>query len=337
MNSKEKDIYKRFIPINHNTIQDKETKEIYDRTFLNEKLNKQYDFTFDEYSPHYVKIEWNLEVLNDEQKLAENYPFLYKVIKRRLHFLTTFIDDSREKIISRLARKDGSYYFFVSSRYLASQHFSSYNTWNRNILIFCTLGLLSKVKTKNRMVNRRSKREQKALAKKMSVDNYEKLEPINNYIVPIYDSSLLEEANRRAEVMVNNNFKANGFSKFFIIKTFGQEFANSIFLDERYISEHSQYVQTQIEQFILNDIQRHRYTTKDRILRYVRINFSSLQPWEYGFNKQKQNKKAILGREFDRSINEIKQKYDLSYKRANKDLKMKFELDGYRTIIYKNE
>jgi hypothetical protein len=112
----------------------------------------------------------------------------------------------------------------------------------------------------------------------------------------------LTESNRRAKVLIDNNsFRANGFSKFFLIKVFGQEFADSVFHEERYISEYSQYVQTLIQKFILIDVARHGYTTKDKILRYVHI-------WEYGFNKEKQNKKAILSREFDRSISEIKEK-----------------------------
>jgi len=337
LSSNERDVYKKFIPIDNTTIKDKETGDVYERTFLNDQLNAKYNFTFTEYSPHYVKIEWNLEQLNNEEQLEEKYPFLQRLIKRRLHFLTTLIEHSKEKIVSRLARKEGHYYFFASSRYLASKYFSKYNTWNRNISIFCTLGLLNKVKTDNRMTERRATRETKALAKKMNIDNHEKLSPINFYTIPIYNGELLTEANRRAKVLIDNNFKANGFSKFFLIKVFGQEFADTVFHDERYISEYSHYVQTQIEKFILNDIKRHGYTTKDRILRYVQINYSHMQPWEYGFNnKEKQNKKAILSREFDRSVSEIKEKYGLGYKKANKELKEKFKLDSSKTIIYQD-
>ncbi|KAB2384062.1 hypothetical protein [Bacillus toyonensis] len=333
MSSNENEVYKQFIPIDNETIKDKATGDVYKRTFLNDALNIKYNYTFTEHSPHYVKIEWNLEQLNHEEQLEKEYPFLHRMIKRRLHFLTTLIEYSKEKIISRLSRKEGNYYFFASSRYLATKYFSSYNTWNRNISIFCTLGLLNKVKTDNRMTERKTTRETKALAKRMNID-HEKLSPINFYTIPIYNDELLTEANRKAKVLLDNNFRANGFSKFFLIKVFGQEFADTIFHDERYISEYSHYVQTQIENFILNDIKRHGYTTKDRILRYVQVNYSKMQPWEYGFKKEIQNKKAILSREFDRSISEIKDKYNLEYKKANKELKEKFKLDSSKTIIY---
>jgi hypothetical protein len=333
LSSNEKEVYKQFIPIDKSTIKDKITGDVYEQTFLNSKLNDKYNFTFDEYSPHYVKIEWNIEQLNNEEQLEGMYPFLYKVIKRRLHFLTIFIEYSKDKIVSRLARKEGNYYFFASSRYLASKYFSGYNTWNRNISIFSTLGLINKVKTDNRTTDRRAKRETKALGKKMGID-YEKLSTINFYTIPIYDEKLLSEANRRAKVLSDNNFRANGFSKFYLIKVFGQEFADTVFHDERYISEYSQYVQSKIEEFILKDIKRHGYTTKDRMLRYVQIDYNQLQPWEYGFKREKQNKKAILSREFDRSITEIKEKYNLDYKKANKELKEKFKLESSITIIY---
>jgi len=336
LSNNEKDVYKQFIPIDNETIKDKATADIYKRTFLNDELNTKYNFTFTEYSPHYVKIEWNLEQLNDEEQLEKEYPFLHQIIKRRLHFLTTLIEYSREKIVSPLARKKGNYYFFASSRYLATKYFSSYNTWNRNISIFCTLGLLNKVKTDNRMTERKTTRETKALAKRMDID-HEKLSPINFYTIPIYNNELLTEANRKAEVLLDNNFRTNGFSKFFLIKVFGQEFADTIFHDERYISEYSQYVQTQIEKFILNDIKRHGYTTKDRILRYVQVNYSQMQPWEHGFKKEIQSKKAILNREFDRSISEIKDKYNLEYRKANKELKERFKLATSKTVIYAKE
>lgn len=171
----------------------------------------------------------------------------------------------------------------------------------------------------------------------MNIDDHEKLSPINFYTIPIYNDEILMEANRKANILLDNNFRANGFSKFFLIKVFGKEFADSVFHDERYISEYSQHTQTQIERFILKDIERHGYTTKDRILRYVQINYSQLQPWEYGFKKEKQSKKSILSREFDRSISEIKEKYNLEYRKADKKLKERFHLDTNKTIIYKNE
>lgn len=340
MSSNENEVYKQFIPIDNETIKDKVTGNVYNRIqlVLDEQLHAKYDFTFTEYSPHYVKIEWNLEQLNNEEQLEEKYPFLYRLIKRRLRFLTQLIEYSREKRFSPVARKEGNYYFFASSRYLSSKYFSSYNTWNRNISIFCTLGLLNKVKIdKNRMAERRITRETKALAMKMNIDDHEKLSPINYYTIPIYNRELLMEANQRAKVLLDNNFRANGFSKFFLIKVFGQEFADKIFHDERYISEYSQYVQTQIEKFILNDIKRHGYTTKDRILRYVQVNYSQMQPWEHGFKKEIQSKKAILNREFDRSISEIKDKYNLEYRKANKELKERFKLATSKTVIYANE
>jgi hypothetical protein len=337
VSSNERGLYKHFIPIDKRTIQSKSDGVNYEFISLNnEEFKSNYNFTFEETTPHFVKIEWNLEQLNNEERLLRMFPFLYRVIKRRLHFLTTLVEESRDKIVSPIARKDGNYYFFASARYLASQYFSGYNTWNRNISIFCTLGLVNKVKPNNRMLDRRAIRETKALAIRLDID-HEKLSPPNYYTIPIYNDELLMEANRVAKVLLDNNFRANGFSKIFLIKVFGQEFADSIFHDERQLSEYSQIVQSKIEEFILKDIKRHGYTTKDRILRYVHIDYSQLQPWEYGLKKEKQNKKAILGRELDRSISEIKDKYNLDYKKANKELKERFKLDTSKTIIFVNE
>lgn len=341
MSSNNREVYKQFIPIDNRTIKDKIDGEIFEFISLatnEERVNefrKKYNLTFEETTPHYVKIEWNLEQLSNEEQVQETYPFLYRVIKQRLNYLEKLIDDSRDKRFSLVARIEGNYYFFASARYLASKYSRSYNTWNRNISIFCTLGLVNKVQTDNRMVERRATRETKALAKKLNID-HEKLSPPNYYTIPIYNDELLTDANGRAKVLLDNNFRVNGFSKNFLIRVFGQEFADSIFHDERQISEYSQNVQSKIEEFILKDINRHGYTTKERILRYVHIDYSQLLPWEYGVTKEKQNKKAILGREFDRSISEIKDKYNLEYKKANKELKERFKLDKNKTIIYQH-
>lgn len=339
MSSNDREVYKQFIPIDKRTIQGKEDGLNYVYFSSVKEFKDKYNIAFEETTPHYVKIEWNLKQLSNEKQSEKKYPFLHRLIKRRIHFLIRLIEYSREKIVSPVARLEGNYYFFVSSRYLASKYSGSYNTWNRNISIFCTLGLLNKIKydkTNNLRTERKANKERKSLAKRMNID-YKKLPPINFYTIPIYNDELLKEANRRAKVLIDNNFRANGFSKFFLIKVFGQDFADSVSHDERYISEFSQYVQSKIEEFILNDIKRHGYTTKDRILRYVQINFNQLQPWEYGFKREKQNKKAILGREFDRSISEIKEKYNLEYKKANKELKERFKLDTSKTIIFQNE
>ncbi|NHC39376.1 hypothetical protein G6549_05320 [Bacillus sp. MM2020_1] len=338
MSSNNRAVYKQFIPLDMRRIQSKKDGVNYEFIpSVNEEKVKEfeakYNLTFKETTPHYVKIEWNLEQLSNKEQLEKAYPFLYKVIKRRLNSLSTFIEDSRDKIFSLVARKEGNYYFFASARYLASQHPSSYSTWNRNISIFCTIGLVNKVKPNNRMLDRRATRENKKLAKRLNID-HEKLSPPNFYTIPIYNDDLLTEANQRAKDLLDNNFRANGFSKNFLIRVFGQEFADSVFHDERSISEFSQNVQSKIEEFILKDIHRHGYTTKVRILTYVNIKYSQLKPWENGFNKERQNRKSILSREFDRSISEIKEKYNLEYKKANKELKEKFKLDSSKTIIY---
>ncbi|MFB5194612.1 hypothetical protein ACE198_06730 [Neobacillus sp. KR4-4] len=339
MSNNEKDVYNQSTPIDEPIAHVKKELDEFLDDFALEYQKYQLKEKEKLYSSNYEKIKRNLAHLQNEQELEKSYPFLYKLIKRRLHYLTTIIEYSRDKIVSRLARKQGNYYFYVSSRYLASLYSGGYNTWSRNISIFCTLGLMNKLKyddTNNRTTERRALRETKALAKRMGID-HKKLSPINYYTIPIYNDELLTEANRRAGVLLDNNFRANGFSKFYLIRVFGQQFADTVFHDERYISEYSQYVQSKIEEFILKDIQRHGYTTKDRILRYVQIDYNQLQPWEYGFKREKQNKKAILSREFDRSISEIKDKYNLEYKKANKELKERFKLATSKTIIYANE
>jgi hypothetical protein len=264
-------------------------------------------------------IQQNLQtvraVLHKDPKFIEAYPHLFKVIRRisdYLYYFLTYADE--KKLIGPKSQQ-----FYASSKYLASRfQYGSYQSWNRNLNVFVTLGLIKRVPPEKVIIKwRRS----------------ENLKEVNFYTIPPYTDNLLRRSNRIAKKLLDNNFRMNGFSKNFLIKVFGQKFANNVFPDERAITEYSNYVALEIEKFILWDVDQNGYTTKDRILQGVQINTSDLRWQEYGFHRG--SRPNILSREFDRSIKEICDKYDLFYRRANKELKERFGLRSYKNIIYR--
>lgn len=285
---------------------------------------------------HLEKINYNLELLSDRKRLKE-YEYLYKIIKNRLGYLFNLIDYSKDKIVSDVFRTKDNYIFFVSNRYLARRYKKHTSTWNRNINIFVLLGLINKYSIKSLgkgMASRRAIREQKNKASQLKT-NKDNIKPITFYTVPKYNEQVLSNANNIAKQMLEANFKVNSFSKIWIIKIFGADVANKVFNDDREVTEYSNHVADKIEQFIIEEISEAGYTTKKRILDNVKINYDAELKFEYGFIKQKDEPKSIVAREFDRSLNEILSKNSLKYRKANRELKEKFELESYNFIIYK--
>ncbi|MGS2777463.1 hypothetical protein ACVBAX_08790 [Robertmurraya sp. GLU-23] len=303
------------------------------------------EFYEDELIGHFSKINHNLTILGEIRNLSEQFPYLYKVIKRNMMYLTDFIHYSIDKLISPLSRihrskkqKSYSYYFYARSRDLPIVfNYGQYNTWNRNINIFCTVGLIKKVpieKIENQMVIERAIVEKNKLAKRLGIPAVA-LKEVTFYTIPFYDDELLSQAESIAKVLLENNFRSNGFSKTYLIKVFGQEFANNVFQDERFITEYSNYVTNEIESFIIKRIDEKGYTTKDDIINNLQINLSKINVTEYGFNKG--SKKNIIEREFNRSITQILIKNGLEYRKANKTIKEMYCLDGYKNIILSSE
>lgn len=310
---------------------------------LNSKFKRIYD---DDINPHLDKLEKNLNIISDIKTLKNDYPYLGKVISRIYNYLIDFTVYSVDKIISPIARKNGNYYFFVSARYLSRKFRGSSSTWNRNLNIFITLGLVKKhpvhdfTGTKsirdndinNSRIARKAHRLKRAHAGQLRIDP-SRFKVINFYSIPAYDENCLRNANDIAKKLVDNNFRMNAFSKIFLIKVFGEEFANQIFDDDRRVTEYSDYIKTKIETFIMKDMKKYGYTYKQRIIDKLKINLSKVKPQEYGFNRG--SRKEIISREFDRSISEIIKANNLVYKKANKELKERFKLKGYKYIIYK--
>lgn len=162
-------------------------------------------------------------------------------------------------MISSYYLLNGNYKFFGSCRYLASEYFSSSSIWNRNINIFATLGLIIKHEIPDGTVNEINQ----AVKKAKYGDEMSKYRDIQFYSLPLYDNKLFNEADKIAEKMLIRGFRAESFNKIFLIKAFNQEFADKIFLDNRHISDYSRYVENEIEKYIIFEVDRKGYVTKN--------------------------------------------------------------------------
>lgn len=160
---------------------------------------------------------------------------------------------------------------------------------------------------------------------------------LNYYKLPLDELPNVKEASSKVKeyfLLHDNSFKMSAMSKIALLKI-NEDIANKVYPDKRKITKYSNYVAGQIEKYILRSIKYRRFTTKDEVIIHTNINLKFVKAEEYGYTKD--NKKQIISREFDRNINSIIKKYTLLYKKANKELKDRFKLKGYITIICKND
>lgn len=286
---------------------------------------------------HYEKVDNNLKLLHEPTSLLK-YEYLYKIINRRKKYLIKLIEYSKEKRVSDYGTIHDNYYFFISYRYLAMKYKGHTSTWSRNINLFTALGLINKVNIEgleiaNSKLLNESYKYRRGKAKGLGLKS-KQVNLINYYTIPLFDDELLSYANNIAKTMYDNNFRVNGFSKMYLINVFGQEFADSVYDDDRTDTEYSNYVRDEIQKFIQQDIREWGYTTKARILENTDINIKKVAKLQQYKSKRKEN---ILSREFDRSFTNILIDDGLMYRKANKELKERFNLDTYKFIIYKGE
>lgn len=283
---------------------------------------------------HYSKVEYNSQLIHHIDTLKQ-YKSLYKLIRQKVKYLNYLIAYSKDKRLNDYATVHHNYYFFASNRYLARRYKGTSSTWNRNINLFVTLGLINRISEETldiangELLKTSLKYKSKQLKKlnlpnnNLMVSDGQTMKMIGYYTIPLYTVELLSQADDIAKKMIYNNYRSNSFNKMFLINVFGQEFANKVFQDEREITDYSNYVSSQIYNSILSDIDKNGYTTKDRVINLTEI-------------KCEGSSKNILTTEYDRCISELKDKYGLEYRKANKELKEKFKLDGYKTIIFQS-
>lgn len=262
-------------------------------------------------------IQQNLQTIRTVLSDNTVYPHLFKVTKRILDYLCDFLTYADEKKpIGKMNQQ-----FYASCKHLSKRfQYGSYQSWSRNLNVFVTLGLIKRVPPEKVLLEWTRSEGKKV---------------VNFYTIPPYTENDLEQADRIAKKLRDNNFRLGSFSKIYLIKVFGQKFANQVYPDERAVTEYSDYVVSEIEKFIQNEVDRNGYTTKLQVLEGVKINTADLRKQEYGFNLS--SRQNILSREFDRSITDICDKYELTFRRANKTLLERFGLRTYKNIIYREK
>lgn len=269
-----------------------------------------------------------------------DYPYFNKVLKWQLvQKLKSFLNtvDNREIGSESLKYNDEYPYFTLTIKDLIKKHGGTEGTWNRNINLFATLGLIGKANTFNlckenllfgqHILDARIK---KARALKTNLRN---VKPPNTYYIFPYSEEVFQVAEQRAKAIIDNKISTTSFSKICLQRVFGLEFANSIIFDKNEESEYTLAVYNQIEEIILQKLKEKHYTFKDEVVKAVRIDHEIYTKHETTYRRYK-DKVAIALFEYGRTYGIICNKYGIGIAMSTKEMREMFGLENNKLLLY---
>lgn len=286
-----------------------------------------------------------IETIRKFKDNREEYPYLNKLLNgRNLPRLKAFLKlaDSRE-IDRKTLMHEGKYpYFTIPISELTKKYKGGKGTWNRNINLFVTLGLIGKVNpykvnSENGLLFQHSQSGKQSLSRKTGIPINQIKEQNIYYIFP-YTDEILKTAEERAKLMYDNGFSMGSFSKIFLQRVFGLDFANTIYFNDIGESEFTLAVFNQIQNIVIEKLSTKHYTYKNDILKSVKIDSYIYEQYEELYKKaQITSKWKVAEFEYRRSIQIICNKCDFGYSMSNKELNKLFGLRQNKKIIYDKE
>lgn len=255
----------------------------------------------------------NIELLYHPTFL-EQHKSLNRVIRSGTKVLAEINQIGLEHITFEHLSHEGQSVFFFSNRYLANRLRVSLKLTNQYINLFCVLGLIKKLPKSE--VPEEFRERAKIIAEKTGQRQ------IHFYtVLPLEE--VAAHAEQIAKKMLDYGYSTiRSISKAMIENLLGKTFATSIYLTPVKESLHSKTLKEEIEKFMLEEINRKGYVIMDDILRkniYV--------------NGKKINNE-IKYVQFKRLIPVMIKKYGFIYRKANKDLRERFGLNGYNYVLY---
>ena len=286
------------------------------------------------------RLKYIDEIENNETK----YKYLNKVLKwqSRKKLKEFLILADNRYIDKKTLVHEGKYpYFTAPINNLIREYGGSKGTWNRNINLFVVLGFVGKVDTSEVFKHNHLFYEYTMLGKievtrKFGI-SHSCVKDQNVYYVFSYNEKILQEAENRAKVMYENGFSMKSFSKIYLQRVFGLDFANNVYFNDIEESEYTQAVAEKIEKVILEMIKRKHFTFKDEIVNEVAksIDTTIYKHYEENYFKGKTTStEKIAGFEYGRSIKMICANNELGYTMSNKYMKRIFNLKNNKKLIY---
>jgi len=261
-------------------------------------------------------LDINIELLlSDEFK--EIYPQLHSLIRTRKNNLIALNNYAKINIKDEDFCVDENPLFFASLTKIMDIFGSKDRTKvSQSITLFALLSLLNKIP--HEKLPKETFNKAKHIAAKYGLTKL-----VNFYSIDQYGVDSLEESNKIAKTLKDNNISLKGISREYLLRTFGKEFTNDIYPQYIYenelgTSEKSNENSNKIASYILDEIEKKGYVLEKEL----KIDNITETQWK-------------------RSIQEILDGYGLIKITANKEIKLKYNIDvaerSYPKIIVKNE
>lgn len=250
------------------------------------------------------------------------YPNLYKWLYtgwQHGHKLQTVID--MITAIDHPIFKDGKPYTSLSIRQIQRTHGGGgLDTWHKYLKAFVSWGLLEQYTPQNTRGSIQAERNAIKYAKEQAHKYHlqsEYYNPTQWYHLPEYTEELLIEADRKAGGYIPSITKAD-----WIINA-GQKEADRLFNDKRGISKKRKRTQEQIETALVACLSEQGYATDEGIIASVETST--------GFNKRYITN-TLKGQRKD-----LKERYDLTWKRPSKKQVQENKLKSYAYIYIQGD
>ena len=259
-------------------------------------------------------LDTNIELLLSEE-FKEIYPQLHSLIRTRKNNIIALNNFAKMNIKDEDFCVEENPLFFASLTKIMDVFGSKDRTkTSQSITLFALLSLLNKIPHDNLPEEIHNKA--KHIAAKY---NLTKL--VNFYSIEQYGVNSLEESNKIAKILKDNNISLRGISREYLLRTFGIELTNKIYPQYVYenklgTSEQSNEETNKIANYILETIEKNGYILEKEL----KVNNITELQWK-------------------RSIQEILDGYGLIKITANKEIKLKYNINvaerSYPKIIIK--
>lgn len=200
-----------------------------------------------------------------EKRIKDSYPSLHQLIKEHFKVLETFNVIANINVKKQEFSFKGQNIFFASNSYV-SGFLGNYtlSTTNKVINLFAVLGLVHKLKEE--VIPPQLLHESITIADQRNLGNI-----VSYYIIPDM-SDVLEEAERRAQILISHRVSYTSISRSKILSVFGEDFTNDIYVQEiqkgkKHRASIPYILSKQLEKHTLLLLEKHGYTTKKMIVK----------------------------------------------------------------------
>lgn len=246
----------------------------------------------------------------DSEEFKETFPQINKLIRTRKVDIQKILVHMTKYVSDGLQLEGKPLFFSSLSNLMNICERNNKNTMSQSITLFALLNMLNKVELQRIPETELNK------AKHISAKyGFKKI--VNFYQIEEYGFTTLEDSEKIAQMLIENNVSLKGLSREYVLRTFGINLADKIF--PQYKHENRQGLSAKSD-----------YMTSE----IARVVLSTIQGQGYIFEKDV-NIDGAIGRQWKKSIQEILDSYGLKRVKLNKELKDKYHItiNGYPNII----